>query len=70
MNLNDIKKIAKDMSIATRGMKKIDLIRSIQRAENNIDCYGTDRVENCHEDACLWRSDCLSISYKKQTSLK
>jgi hypothetical protein len=62
MNLNDIKKMAKDMGINTYGMKKIDVVRAIQQAENNIECYGTERVDTCHEDGCLWRNDCLSLS--------
>ena len=66
MNLNEIKKMAKDMNIAINGMKKTDLIRSIQRAENNIDCYGTDRAEICYEDTCLWRKDCLVLHSKKK----
>ena len=65
MNFNEIKKMAKDMGLKTAGMKKIDLVRAIQRAENNIDCYGTERVKTCHEDACLWRNDCLSLSHNR-----
>lgn len=64
MNFNEIRKMAKNMNIPTNGMKKTDLIKSIQRAENNIDCYDTDRVKACHEDTCLWRNDCLSLSSK------
>jgi hypothetical protein len=26
-------------------MRKADLVRRIQQAENNIECYGTERVE-------------------------
>jgi hypothetical protein len=43
-------------------MKKLDLIRAIQKAENNIDCYGTQRVTSCREETCLWRSDCLALN--------
>ena len=62
MNFNDIRQKAKDMEIKTHRKNKSDLIRAIQRAENNIDCYGTTRVDVCDENACLWRSDCLSQS--------
>ena len=41
MNFNEIKRMAKGMGINTFGMKKTDVIRAIQRAENNIECYGT-----------------------------
>ena len=43
MNMHNVKKIAKGMGINTHRMKKTDLIRVIQKAENNIDCYGTKK---------------------------
>ena len=65
MNLNDVKKIAKGMGLNTHGMKKIDVVRAIQRAENNIECYGTERVATCYEEGCLWRIECLSLNDKR-----
>ena len=65
MNLNEIRTMAKGMGINTNKMKKPEVIRSIQRAENNIECYGTARVEYCSEDGCSWRGDCLSFNSKK-----
>jgi len=70
MNFNEIKRIAKGMGINTYGMKKIDVIRSIQRAENNINCYATQRVDVCNEDACLWRNDCISLDQARKADLK
>jgi len=60
MNFNEIRQMAKTMHINSHRMNKKDLIRAIQRAEQNVDCYGTSRVEECHEDNCLWREDCRS----------
>jgi hypothetical protein len=55
--------MAKGMGIKKyNNMKKIDLIRAIQKAENNIDCYGTQRVDSCQEETCAWRSDCLALN--------
>jgi hypothetical protein len=65
MNFNEIQNMAKGMGINIYRMKKTEMIQSIQRAENNNDCYGTERVENCHEDACLWRGDCRSLNNKR-----
>jgi hypothetical protein len=65
MKYNDIRHMAKGLGINTRGMKKTELIQSIQRAEDNVDCYGTPRVETCNENACLWREDCLSLHQKR-----
>ena len=62
MKYNDIKKIAKNMDINTYRMKKLDMIQAIQQAENNIPCFGTERVDYCYESACLWRNDCVSLN--------
>jgi hypothetical protein len=64
MRFQDIKKMAKAMDINTHRMKKTAIIRAIQRAENNIDCYGSDRLHSCQEQTCLWRSDCLALNNK------
>ena len=60
MRFQEIQRMAKGMEINTHKMKKMDLIHAIQRKENNIDCYGTNRVDSCEEQICLWRLDCLS----------
>ena len=70
MNFNEIKRMAKGMGINTFGIKKLDVIRAIQREENNIECYGTQRVDICHEDACLWRNECISLNHSGHTPLK
>ncbi|MCX5853234.1 MAG: SAP domain-containing protein [Deltaproteobacteria bacterium] len=64
MKFNDIQKMAKGVGINTFQMKKKDMILAIQRVENNIECYGTPRVEYCEEYTCLWRDDCLSVNEK------
>jgi hypothetical protein len=43
-------------------MKKTDIIKAIQRGEKNIECYGTERVYICQEEACLWKSDCMALN--------
>ena len=63
MNFNEIRKKAKGMDINTYKMKKFEVIRAIQQAENNIECYNTPRVENCSEHACLWRDECVSPNH-------
>jgi hypothetical protein len=62
MRLEEIRGIAKKMGIAAYRIKKTDLVRTIQREEHNIECYGTKRVDVCQEPSCLWRSDCLSLN--------
>lgn len=68
MKYSKIQKIAKNMGINTYQMKKNDVILAIQRAENNIECFGTVRVEYCQELSCLWREDCVSLNKSNQSS--
>jgi len=62
MKFNEIQKKAKKMGINTFRMNKTGMIRAIQRAEDNIDCYGSVRVNYCQEWGCLWREDCLALN--------
>jgi hypothetical protein len=62
MKFQDLRAMGKAMGINTFQMGKTDLIQTIQRMENNVDCYGSRRVENCGEMACLWRVDCILIN--------
>jgi hypothetical protein len=64
MRLEEIRGIAKEMGIGTYRMNKTDIIQTIQREEKNIGCFGTERVDICQEEACLWRSDCLTLNNK------
>lgn len=59
MKLDEIKEIAKLHNIKAGKMKKVDLVRAIQQAENNDTCFETGQAENCGQDACLWREDCV-----------
>jgi hypothetical protein len=38
-------------------MSRTDLIRAIQRAEGNSDCFATMQVNDCYQMNCLWRVD-------------
>jgi len=42
----------------------VNLIRSIQRAEGNIDCYRRGRQE-CDRMSCAWHNHCLIGSEEK-----
>lgn len=60
MKLQEIKTIARNKGIKIVNMKKEDLIRVIQRAEGNSDCFGTAKVNDCLQRRCLWKEDCLT----------
>jgi hypothetical protein len=62
MKYNEIQKMAKNRGVNTFQMKKKDMILAIQRSENNIECFGSPRVEHCQELTCLWRDDCVSLN--------
>lgn len=59
MTLKQIKEIAKTKDIKVGNMKKATIIRSIQRAEGNFDCFGSAATGDCNQTNCLWRADCL-----------
>ena len=67
-DMGRIRRMAKSMGINTYQMKKTDIIRSIQKKEGNIDCYGTPRVESCQELTCSWREGCLSLDQKMKST--
>jgi hypothetical protein len=59
MTLKKIKDMAKGKGIKVGNMKKENIIRSIQRAEGNFDCFGSAKLGECDQTICLWREDCL-----------
>ena len=60
MNIKEIKEIAKKNGISSGKMKKDELIRSIQKAEGNFDCFGTAFSGDCSQMDCMWKDDCLA----------
>ena len=61
MNQRDLLKLAKRYFIADAGLSVENLVRKIQLAEGNFDCFATGK-SNCDEATCRWRKDCLSES--------
>ena len=59
MTMKQIKDIAKEKGVKVGNMKKDNIIRAIQRAEGNFDCFGTAKGGVCDQLDCLWREDCL-----------
>lgn len=58
MKLEEIKAKAKTLGVAPGKMKKAELIRAIQQAEENPCCFATGQGEICGQNGCLWRRDC------------
>lgn len=49
---------ARRLGINSFGKKKADLIREIQLAEGNFDCFGSAR-DHCDQKGCCFRTLCL-----------
>jgi len=60
MTMAQIKQKATSLNINPGTMKKTELIRAIQAAEGNQQCYGTTNG-TCQWTSCCFRTDCLKI---------
>ena len=58
MKIEEIKEIAKQHNIKTGKAKKSDLVRTIQHAEGNEQCFDSGKVAQCGQERCAWREDC------------
>lgn len=68
-NIKEVREMAKQLGVRSARMRKADLIRAIQRAEGNFDCYGTAAEEECDQEECLWREDCFMESAAEESRL-
>lgn len=59
MNKNALQKLAKQHQIFDASLSKTELIRKIQLAEGNFDCYAKAGQGDCDQSECLWRKDCM-----------
>lgn len=59
MKMQEVRAKAKALGLKdTFGSSKMELIRRIQRAEGNLDCFGTGK-DDCDQFQCCFRDDCL-----------
>lgn len=65
-NMKEIRDIARRLGIRPTRMEKAELIRAIQRAEGNFDCFGTAIEEECDQEECLWRDECFRESVAEE----
>lgn len=64
MRIEEIRAIAAAHGVKPARQSKSELVRAIQRAEHNFDCFGKAVSRYCDQYGCLWRHDCLHISSK------
>jgi len=64
MHINIIRAKAKTLGLKTGRISKIELVRSIQRAEDNFDCFATAFNGVCDQEDCMWREECFTFAKK------
>jgi hypothetical protein len=59
MTMDEIREFAKalDIQSVNKFESKEDLIRTIQLAEGNTDCFR--RIPDCANERCAWYDDCI-----------
>lgn len=61
MHMSEVRERARAAGLTSAGrVRKAELIRAIQRAEKNPECFGTRTASACPEQNCCWRQDCLT----------
>jgi hypothetical protein len=70
MRMEEVRARAKVLGMkSTFGLSKVELIRRIQRAEGNFDCFGTAK-DYCDQSQCCFKEDCLTPPALKMKSLE
>ena len=64
MQIQQIRNRAKEMGLKTSRLSKVDLVRQIQSAEGNFDCFATAMDGICDRKDCVWRDDCFTAVKK------
>ncbi|MDO8262736.1 MAG: SAP domain-containing protein [Gallionella sp.] len=68
MKLEEVRTIAKSHSIKHNHLSKTDLIKMIQTAEGNFDCFATAYDGECDQADCIWRDDCFETAQQEELS--
>jgi hypothetical protein len=58
MTVKEIQGIAEKMGLKASKMKKTELVRMIQKTEENTPCFQTGAASSCGQEKCMWLSDC------------
>ncbi len=59
MKMQEVREKAKVLGLKnTFGLSKSELIRRVQKAEGNFDCFGTAK-DYCDQFQCCFRDDCF-----------
>ena len=58
MTVKEIQGIAEKMGLKASKMKKAELVRMIQKTEENTPCFQSGSASSCGQENCMWLSDC------------
>lgn len=64
MNMMEIRGLARDHGIKASRTSKVELIRAIQVAEGNFNCFASAINGECDQSNCNWREDCFEAAKK------
>ena len=59
MKYRDVQQRAKKLGLKCSGIKKAEMIRSIQSAEGSEPCFAGGRT-SCEQKQCCWIADCVT----------
>lgn len=59
-----VRRMAKALGLKTGRKSKAGLIREIQLAEGNFDCFGS-AIDECDQTGCKWREMCFEYQDHK-----
>jgi len=57
MEMLDLQAIIKSFEVKMR-MARTEIVRAVQRAEGNTECFRTGEASKCGQDHCRWMPDC------------
>jgi len=58
MKITEIREIAKKHNVKAGKATKSELVRNIQEAEGNQQCFASNLSTECGQHSCAWREDC------------
>ena len=58
MKISEIKEIARQCNVKVGKATKSELVRAIQQAEGNQQCFASRLSGVCGQHCCAWREDC------------
>ncbi|HOW44774.1 MAG TPA: SAP domain-containing protein [Candidatus Aminicenantes bacterium] len=58
LNWVEMRRYARSKGVNPGKMRKTELVRAIQAAEGNPQCFASERKDHCPETDCLWERDC------------